>query len=56
MRVKIFGLLKILQEKGNMLREPYGKYLGDGIFELRCIFGSDITIVLYFSIMRGKLY
>lgn len=24
------------------------------IFELRCKFGSDITRVLYFSIMRGK--
>ena len=55
MRVKIFGLLKILQEKGNMLREPYSKYLGDGIFELRCIFGSDITRVLYFFYYEGKI-
>ena len=48
MRAKIFGLLGILQEKGNMLREPYSKHLDDGIFELRCKFGSDITRVLYF--------
>ena len=27
MRAKIFGLLGILQEKGNMLREPYSKHL-----------------------------
>lgn len=40
MRAKIFGLLGILQEKGNMLREPYSKHLDDGIFELRCKFGS----------------
>ena len=32
MRAKIFGLLGILQEKGNMLREPYSKHLDDGIF------------------------
>ena len=56
MRAKIFGLLGILQEKGNMLREPYSKHIGDGIFELRCKFGSDITRVLYFFIMREKLY
>lgn len=29
MRAKIFGLLGILQEKGNMLREPYSKHLDD---------------------------
>ena len=33
MRAKIFGLLGILQEKGNMLREPYSKYLDDGTFD-----------------------
>ena len=56
MRAKIFGLLGILKEKGNMIREPYSKHIGDGIFELRCKFGSDITRVLYFFIMREKLY
>jgi phage-related protein len=39
-----------------MIREPYSKHIGDGIFELRCKFGSDITRVLYFFIMREKLY
>lgn len=56
MRAKIFGLLGILQEKGNMLREPYSKHLEDGIFELRCKFGSDITRVLYFFYYEGKIY
>ena len=55
MRAKIFGLLGILQEKGNMLREPYSKHIGDGIFELRCKFGSDITRVLYFFYYEGKI-
>ena len=53
MRAKIFGLLgDFTGEKGNMIREPYSKHIGDGIFELRCKFGSDITRVLYFFIMR----
>lgn len=34
MRAKIIGMIKILQEKGNLLREPYSKHLDDGIFEL----------------------
>ena len=55
MRAKIFGLLGILQEKGNMLKEPYSKHLDDGIFELRCKFGSDITRVLYFFYYEGKI-
>lgn len=55
MRAKIYGLLEILQEKGNMLREPYSKHLDDGIFELRCKFGSDITRVLYFFYYEGRI-
>lgn len=55
MRAKIFGLLSILQEKGNMLREPYSKHLEDGIFELRCKLGNDITRVLYFFYYEEKI-
>ncbi len=55
MRAKIFGLLVILQEKGNMMREPYSKHLDEGIFELRCIFGSDITRILYFFYYEGTI-
>lgn len=55
MRAKVFGLLSILQEKGSMLREPYSKHLEDGIFELRCKFGTDITRVLYFFYYDGKI-
>ena len=55
MRAKIFGMLVILQEKGNQLREPYSKHVEDGIFELRCKFGSDITRVMYFFFDRGKI-
>ena len=55
MRAKIYGLMEILQEKGNMLREPYSKHLDDGIYKLRCKFGSDVTRVLYFFYYDGKI-
>ena len=55
MRAKMVGLLEILGEKGNALREPYSKHLSDGIFELRCKQGNDITRVLYFFYYGGKI-
>jgi hypothetical protein len=54
MHARILGLIGILQEKGNMLREPYSKPLGDGIFELRAKVGSDCSRVLYFFIVVEK--
>lgn len=55
MMVKMIGLLKVLEEKGNALREPYSKSMGDGIFELRCKVGNDITRVLYFFYHEGTI-
>ena len=52
MKAKSVGLIKILQEKGNLLREPYSKPLGDGIFELRCKVRNDISNLLK---RHGKL-
>ena len=43
MAAKIYGLMDVLAEHGNGLREPYSKHLDDGIFELRAKVGSDIT-------------
>ena len=43
----------MLQEKGNTLREPYSKRLDDGIFELRCKVGNNITRVLFFIYTHG---
>ena len=37
------------------LREPYSKYLEDGIFEIRCKVGNNITRVLYFFYYEGKI-
>lgn len=55
MRAKLVGIIKILQENGNLLREPYSKHLADGIFELRGKVGSDISRVLYFFYFGGKI-
>lgn len=55
MRAKLLGILEILEEKGNQLREPYSKYLEDGIFEIRGKVGTDITRVLYFFYYDGKI-
>ena len=54
-RAKLLGLLEILQEKGNQLREPYSKYLGNGIFELRGKQGSNLSRILYFFYCDGKI-
>ena len=54
MRAKMIGLLELLEEKGHQLREPYSKLIDDGIFEIRCKLGHNITRVLYFFIMREK--
>ena len=48
MRAKVLGIISVLEEKGNYLREPYSKHLEDGIFEIRGKVGTDITRVLYF--------
>lgn len=55
MRAKLLGLLEILEEKGNRLREPYTKHLEDGIFELRAISGNNIFRVMFFFYYNGRI-
>ena len=55
MREKIFNTIEILRVKGNSLREPYSKPLEDGIFELRCKVGRNITRTLYFFYVEKKI-
>ncbi len=55
MNAKMIGLLELLEEKGTELREPYSAALGDGIFELRCKLGSNITRVLYFFFFGKRI-
>lgn len=55
MRAKVLGIIDVLEEKGNQLREPYSKHLDDGIFEIRGKVGTDITRVLYFFYYGKKI-
>ena len=48
MKAKVMANLVLLEEYGNMAREPLSKPLGDGLFELRTVLGNDIVRVLYF--------
>ena len=55
MQAKLFMTLEFLKDKGPLLREPYSKSLGDGIFEVRAKQGSDISRVLYFFVVGKKI-
>lgn len=48
MKAKVVACLHLLEEYGNLAREPLSKELDDGIFELRVIEGSNIVRILYF--------
>lgn len=54
LKAKVYGALELLSEVGPELRPPFSKSLGDGIFELRCHFGSDAVRVLYFF-FKGRI-
>jgi len=53
LNIIISGL--ILEEAGNTLREPYSKYVRDGIFELRIKVSSNITRILYFFYIDKRI-
>ena len=55
MAAKMVGLMELLEEKGTALRLPYSEHLEDGIFELRCKQGSNITRALYFFYIGRKI-
>jgi phage-related protein len=52
---KTLRTIDLLEHNGPQLREPYSKMLEDGIFELRTKQSSDITRVLYFFFVGGKI-
>jgi phage-related protein len=53
MRAKVLRVIDLLETNGPILGMPYSKPLGDGIFELRVQYSTDIIRVLYFF-FRGK--
>ena len=48
MKAKVVANLHLLEEYGNLAREPLSKELEDGIFELRTIEGNNLVRILYF--------
>ena len=55
MKVKALDSITILAEYGNQLRKPYSEYLGDGLFELRIKFATDITRIFFFFYSEEKI-
>ena len=55
MQAKALAAIDLLEEYGNRLREPYSKSMGDGLFELRIKFSSDITRIFYFFVVDNKI-
>ena len=55
MRAKALYSLSLLEEYGNQLREPYSKPIGEGLFELRVKFASDISRIFYFFVVGNKI-
>jgi len=48
MKAKVVSDLHRLEMLGNEARAPLSKYLGEDIFELRTILGTNIVRILYF--------
>lgn len=55
MKVKAMRSIELLEQYGMELREPYSKYIEEGIFELRIRFSSDIVKAFYFFVKEEKI-
>ena len=55
LKAKVVGDLHLLEEYGNLAREPLSKHLGDGIFELRVQETGNIYRVLYFFYIGKRI-
>jgi len=55
MQSKALASIVMLKTYGNTIREPYSKPVGNGIFELRIKFASDITRIFYFFHAGNKI-
>ena len=55
MRAKVLCAVALREANGPQLREPYSKFIGDGIFEIRAKQSSNITRVLYFFYIEKRI-
>lgn len=54
-RAKALRSIELLEEFGTALREPHSKALGNGIYELRIKYASDISRIFYFFVVDNKI-
>ncbi|GHU99627.1 hypothetical protein FACS1894211_05360 [Clostridia bacterium] len=54
-RAKVIREIDMLEAKGTEVREPFSKYLKEGIFELRIQLASNISRVFYFFFAGRKI-
>ena len=52
---RLYRTLAALETDGNNIREPYSKFLGDGIYEVRVQQVNNIARVLYFFVVNKKI-
>lgn len=55
MKSKALKEISLLEEKGNKIGPPYSKFIGDGIFELRICFASNISRIFYFFYINKQI-
>ena len=55
MKSRLYRTLAVLETDGNNIREPYSKFLGDGIYEVRVQQGNNIARILYFFVLNRKI-
>ncbi|MDK4481523.1 type II toxin-antitoxin system RelE/ParE family toxin [Fusobacterium necrophorum] len=55
MMTRIFQKMRLLEEYGDTLKEPYSKYLQKGIFELRVSSDTNISRIFYFFFWNKKI-
>lgn len=55
MQAKAMRSILLLSEYGPQLREPYTKYVGDGLFELRFRFANDISRIFFFFVVNQTI-
>lgn len=53
-KAKTLRTIEMLENCGHDLREPHSKALGDGLFELRTKFSTDINRSIYFFFEGDK--
>lgn len=51
-KVEAIAVLKLVAERGNLLREPISKALGNGLFELR---GRTSGVRIFYTFKPGRV-